>query len=74
MRVTLLERPGCGLCEEAYQALRRIGRRVRVDVERRVTDDARYALRVPVLRVGDAELDVAGLEDGAIERWLRAPS
>ena len=30
----------------------------------------RYALRIPVLARGDRELDVAGLEEAAIERWL----
>lgn len=42
----------------------------RVDIER---DDAlvtRYALRIPVLRVGEQELDAAGLEDTALQRWF----
>jgi len=30
----------------------------------------RYALRIPVLRVGEAELDAAGLDDAALARWL----
>jgi hypothetical protein len=30
----------------------------------------RYALRIPVLGVGERELDVAGLDDAAIDRWL----
>jgi len=35
------------------------------------SSDDRYLLRIPVLVVGEAELDVAGLEDAAIVRWLR---
>lgn len=71
MRVTLYERQDCGLCAEVYAALCRL----RIDVER-VDIDAhealrdRYALRVPVLRRDGDELDAAGLEDGAIARWL----
>jgi len=78
LRVTLYERAGCGLCDEAHRALRRIGldralEIERVDIERDGALDDRYALRVPVLRVGDSELDAASLEDGAIARWLAAP-
>ena len=75
LRVTLYERAGCGLCDEAHRALRRIGldRSLaieRVDIERDPELTARYTLRVPVLRSGGAELDAAGLDDGAIARWL----
>lgn len=75
LRVTLYERAACGLCDEAHRALRRIGldralEIERVDIERDPALSDRYALRIPVLRVGDAELDAAGLEDGAIARWL----
>jgi glutathione S-transferase len=70
-----MERPDCGLCDEALAALRRLGRRMRLDIERvDVTGDAtlldRYVVRVPVLVVGDEELDVAGIDDAAIARWL----
>ena len=74
MRVTLYERQSCGLCADAYHALCRLRVEVvRVDID---TDDAlrdRYTLRVPVVRRGEDELDAAGLEDGAISRWLLAP-
>ena len=78
LRVTLYERAGCGLCEETHRVLRRIGldRALevdRVDIDRDAGLRDRYTLRVPVLRVGDAELDAAGLEDGALARWLAAP-
>ena len=75
LRVTLYERPGCGLCDEAHRALRRIGldralEIERVDIDRDPALSDRYTLRVPVLRAGDAELDAAGLEETAIARWL----
>ncbi|HEV8669905.1 MAG TPA: glutaredoxin family protein [Candidatus Limnocylindria bacterium] len=70
-----MERPACGLCDDALAALRRVSRRTRIDIERvDVTRHAalleRYLVRVPVLVVGDAELDAAGIDDGAIARWL----
>ncbi len=70
LRVILYERPGCQLCDAAYRALRRVGLDRPLEIERVTTDDDRYLLRVPVLRVGEAELDAAGLEDGAVARWL----
>ncbi len=72
LRVVLYERAGCPLCDEAYRALRRVSLERPLEIERVRTDDDRYVLRVPVLAVGDAELDAAGLEDSAIARWLRA--
>jgi len=77
VRVRLMEGPGCELCAEAYRALRRIGLDRPLDIERvditagpELVRD-RYVLRIPVLMIGDEELDAAGLEDGAIVRWLR---
>jgi len=75
IRVRLMERPDCGLCEETLGVLRRLSRRTSLDIERvDVTRDAtlldRYVVRVPVLVVGDEELDVAGIDDAAIGRWL----
>ena len=75
IRVRLMERPECGLCEESVAALRRVSRRTPVDVERvDVTRDPalleRYVVRVPVLVVGDSEFDAGGVGDAAIARWL----
>jgi hypothetical protein len=75
IRVRLMERPDCGLCDEALAALQRLSRRTRLDIERvDVTRDAAlegsYVLRVPVLVVEDEELDVAGIDEAAIGRWL----
>jgi len=70
-----MEKPDCGLCDEALASLRRLTRRTRLDIERvNVTRDPalldRYVVRVPVLVVGDEELDVAGIDEAAIGRWL----
>jgi hypothetical protein len=75
IRVRLMARHDCGLCDEALAALRRISRRVQLDIERvDITNDPalldRYVIRIPVLVVGDAELDVAGIDDAAIVRWF----
>jgi len=70
-----MERPECGLCDETLGTLRRLSRRTSLDIERvDVTRDValldRYVVRVPVLVVGDEELDAAGIDDAAIKRWL----
>jgi hypothetical protein len=75
IHVRLLERPECGLCDEAMAALRRLSRRTPLDIERvNIAGDPvlldRYIVRVPVIVVGEAELDVAGIDDAAIARWL----
>ncbi len=75
IRVRLMERPDCGLCEEAIAGLRRLSRAKRLDIERvDVTRDPalleRYVVRVPVLVVGEAEFEAAGIDEAAIGRWL----
>lgn len=75
LRVRLFERAGCGLCDQAHRGLRRIGldrplEVERVDIEAAAALRDRYVLRIPVLRVGEAELDAAGLDDAALARWL----
>lgn len=70
-----MAKPDCGLCDEAMTTLRRLSRRTRLDIERvDITREPalvdRYVVRVPVLVVADAELDVAGIDDAAIARWL----
>jgi hypothetical protein len=75
IHVRLMERPDCGLCEEALAGLRRLSRAKRLDIERvDVSRDPalldRYVVRVPVLVVGEAELDVAGIDEAAVGRWL----
>ena len=77
LRVQLLEKAGCGLCAEAYRALTRLRMDMpleieRVDIESDPALFDRYAIRIPVLRVGEDELDAAGLDDQALRRWLIA--
>jgi hypothetical protein len=77
LAVRLLEKPDCGLCAEAHRALRRVGLDLPLAIERvDITRDGRladrYALRIPVLLLGERELDAAGLEDKQIAAWLRA--
>jgi len=75
IRVRLYEKADCGLCAEAYRALTRIRMDVPLEIERVdiLIDPVlfeRYAIRIPVLAVAEAELDAAGLEEHAIRRWL----
>jgi Glutaredoxin-like domain (DUF836) len=75
-RVRLLEKPDCGLCAETYRALRRVALDVPLEVDRvDIAKDAalfdRYALRIPVITMGERELDAAGVDDRAIRSWLR---
>ena len=76
LNVRLLEKPDCGLCGEAYRALRRAALDVPLEIERvDITEDPaafdRYALRIPVVVVGERELDAAGVDDRALREWLR---
>ncbi len=73
--MTLYERTECHLCAETFRALHRIALDrpltvTRVDIDGDTAVERRYALRVPVLRIGAAELDAAGLDDPAIARWI----
>lgn len=73
--ITLYERPGCHLCEETHRALRRIGldrplEIRRVDIAAAPPLELRYLVRIPVLLVGDHELDAAGLPDREIASWI----
>lgn len=73
LSVRLYERVGCHLCDRTHRALLRAGLPLeieRIDVDTDDTLSRRYTLRVPVVAVGAAELDAAGLDDAAITRWL----
>jgi len=75
--VTLYERPGCHLCEETHRALRRVGldrplEISRVDISADPVLEHRYVVRIPVLAVGERELDAAGLSDVDIAAWLNS--
>lgn len=74
--VRLLERPDCGLCRDAHRGLRRAALDRALTIERVDVTGLpaalrdRYLLRIPVLAVGERELDAAGLDDRTIARWL----
>jgi glutaredoxin len=74
--VTLYSRPGCHLCDDAREALRRVARRApfelnEVDI---TTDDAlhaRYLERIPVIALDGEELfDFFVDEEALIRRIL----
>ena len=76
LHLRFFEKAGCGLCDETYRALTRVRMDLpleieRVDIEADPTVFDRYAVRIPVLRVGEDELDAAGLDDAALRLWLR---
>ena len=71
----LYEKDGCGLCAQTYRALTRMRMDVPLEIERvDITRDeqlfTRYAVRIPVVAVGESELDTAGIEDAVLRRWL----
>jgi glutaredoxin-like protein DUF836 len=74
--VRLFEKTDCVLCVETYRALRRVALDTPLDIERvDITRDPalfdRYALRIPVLAIGERELDAAGVDDRTLAAWLR---
>jgi len=75
LHVRFYEKSGCGLCGEAYRALTRVRMEMplnieRIDIETEPDLLDRYLIRIPVIAVGPDELDVAGLEEPALRRWL----
>ncbi|MBU6422510.1 MAG: glutaredoxin family protein [Chloroflexota bacterium] len=76
LRVRFIEKADCHLCADAYRALRRVALDRPLEIDRVDIQGAppevhdRYVLRIPVLVVRGEELDVAGLDDKAIARWL----
>ena len=75
LAVRLYERAGCHLCEETHRALRRIGLDrplaiTRVDIAADPVLERRYLVRIPVVAVGDQELDAAALADWEIAAWM----
>ena len=71
-RITLFERPGCHLCEEARAVLDRVGEPYeRVDIE---SDDAlfrRYLERIPVVAVDGEEAFELFIDQRALEARLQ---
>ena len=74
--VTLYGRPGCTLCLEAEQELRRLARKLRftldvVDIEQDDTLLERFMFEIPVITLGREELARAPIRRGALELRLR---
>jgi len=71
-RVTLYERPGCHLCDEARAVLDQAGVRYdRVDIE---SDDElfkRYLERIPVVTIDGREAFEFFIDERALEAWLQ---
>lgn len=75
LRLRLYEKAGCGLCAETYRALTRVRMSLpleieRVDIEADPALFRRYAITIPVVAVGERELEAAGLDEDALRRWL----
>jgi glutaredoxin len=75
LELTLLERPGCHLCEDAARALealqaRRSFRLVRINIEADRELEDRYTFEIPVVLIGEREITKAPLDMSAVEAVL----
>jgi glutaredoxin len=73
--VTLYGRPGCHLCDDAREALRRVSRRAPFEIEEIdiTTDDAlhaRYLERIPVVVLDGEELFDHFVDEDALQRRI----
>lgn len=71
LRVTLYGRPGCSLCDQAEQFLRRISRHtpMTIDLVNIETDEAlhqRYMFEIPVVAVDGVEVAKAPIHEHAL--------
>jgi len=76
-RVTLYTKQDCGLCREAEDALRRIQKKARfelelVDIEADPAISSRYWDRVPVVAVDGKEVAMAPIDETRLRSLLRA--
>jgi glutaredoxin len=73
--VTLYGRPGCHLCDDAREALKRVARRATFELQEVdiTTDDAlhaRYLERIPVIALNGQELFDYHVDEDALERHI----
>jgi glutaredoxin len=72
--VTLYARPGCHLCDEAREALGRMGIEVH---EVNIEDDERlhtaFGERIPVVEVGGRVVSELGLDEAAVRAAITSP-
>ncbi len=77
-RLTLYTKPGCHLCEDALEALRRLRREIAFEIHERdisLDDDllAAYFDRIPVVAVDGIELCEFIVEEDVVREALLAP-
>jgi glutaredoxin len=77
LQVTLYGRQECGLCDHALAALRRIARKLPlevtvVDIDTDEALQARYFLEIPVVTVDGEEVARAPISERALEERLTA--
>ena len=72
VRLRLLSRPGCHLCDEMALALRELGLPFeRVDIEKNPGLEAEYSTAIPVLFHNDAEVARAPQSSRTLKRALQ---
>ena len=76
LKVTLLRRQDCGLCEHAAAALSRISHKVplvveQVDIDEDEALQRRYFLEIPVVLVDGVEVARAPIRERALEDLMR---
>ena len=70
-RLTVFERSGCHLCDDARAVLDRVGEPyAQVDIERDDTLLARYLERIPVVTLDGEELFEFFVDEGALRARL----
>jgi glutaredoxin len=73
MRLTVYERPGCHLCEDARAVLDRVGEPyAQVDIERDDALLARYLERIPVVTLDGEELFEFFVDEDVLRARLRS--
>ena len=77
MKVTLFTKTDCGLCRQAEEALRRLGKEIPFELEFvDIEDDPelhnRYWDRVPVVALQGTEVAAAPLDEGRLRAVLKA--
>ncbi len=73
MRLTVYERPGCHLCEDARAVLDRVGEPYsQVDIERDDALLARYLERIPVVTLDGEELFEFFVDEDVLRARLRS--
>ena len=75
VKVEMLTKPGCGLCDDARDVIERVGRDVAIDFQvRDISDDpellARFGEEIPVIFVGGRKAFKYRVEEAELRRRL----